>query len=47
VDALRKPVDERRWVVLDVETSGLDPRRDQLLAIAAIALQVDWPAQSA
>jgi DNA polymerase III subunit epsilon len=31
-----------RWVVLDVETSGLDPRADDLLAIAAIAMQVDW-----
>jgi DNA polymerase-3 subunit epsilon len=39
------PVDEGRWVVLDVETSGLDPRRDRLLAIAAIALRVDWPAR--
>ncbi len=29
-----------RWVVLDVESSGLDPRRDRLLAIAAIAVQV-------
>jgi DNA polymerase III subunit epsilon len=28
-----------RWVVLDVEASGLDARRDRLLAIAAIALQ--------
>lgn len=35
-------VDEARWVMLDVETSGLDPRRDQLLAIAAIAMRVDW-----
>jgi DNA polymerase-3 subunit epsilon len=35
-------VDEGRWVMLDVETSGLDPRRDRLLAIAAIALRVDW-----
>ncbi len=35
-------VDEARWVVLDVETSGLDPLRDQLLAIAAIAVRLDW-----
>jgi DNA polymerase-3 subunit epsilon len=28
--------------MLDVETSGLDARRDRLLAIAAIALRVDW-----
>ena len=47
-DWLRRPlaalagVDDARWVVLDVETSGLDPQRDQLLAIAAIAVQVDW-----
>lgn len=38
-------VDEDRWVVLDVETSGLDPQRDRLLAIAAIAIEVDWPAR--
>lgn len=38
-------VDEARWVVLDVETSGLDPQRDQLLAVAAIAVQVDWTAR--
>ena len=30
-----------RWVVVDVETSGLDMRRDRLRAIAAIALHVD------
>lgn len=29
-----------RWVVLDVESSGLDPQRDRLLAVAAVALQV-------
>jgi DNA polymerase III subunit epsilon len=34
--------DEARWVMLDVETSGLDPGRSELLAIAAIALRVDW-----
>ncbi len=36
------PVDESRWVVLDVETSGLDPAASRLLAIAAIAVHVDW-----
>jgi DNA polymerase-3 subunit epsilon len=35
-------IDESRWVMLDVETSGLDTSRDRLLAIAAIALRVDW-----
>ncbi len=40
------PVDENRWVMLDVETSGLDIRRDRLLAIAAIALRVDWTART-
>lgn len=34
-----------RWVMLDVETSGLNPRKDRLLAIAAIALRVDWSRQ--
>lgn len=36
------PIDESRWVMLDVETSGLDLQHDRLLAIAAIALRVDW-----
>lgn len=31
-----------RWVVVDVEASGLDAGRDRLLAIAAIGLRVDW-----
>jgi DNA polymerase III subunit epsilon len=31
-----------RWVVVDVETSGLDADTAQLLAIAAVAVQVDW-----
>ena len=33
-------LDDSRWVVLDVETSGLDARRDRLLAVAALALRV-------
>jgi DNA polymerase III subunit epsilon len=39
---VRAPVDESRWVVLDVETSGLDPHAARLLAIAAIGVRVDW-----
>lgn len=38
----KRLADESRWLVLDVETSGLDPARDRLLAIAAIGVQVDW-----
>lgn len=30
-----------RWLVVDVEASGLDPARDRLLAIAAVALHRD------
>ena len=37
----RAPADEGRWVVLDVEASGLDAARDRLLAIAALGLHVD------
>lgn len=35
----RRGVEASRWLVLDVESSGLDPTRDRLLAIAAIAVQ--------
>ncbi len=38
--------DGARWVVLDVESSGLRPRQDRLLAIAAVAVHLgpDRPA---
>jgi DNA polymerase-3 subunit epsilon len=36
----RKRPEVRRWIVLDVETSGLNPHSDRLLAIAAVALDV-------
>jgi DNA polymerase-3 subunit epsilon len=38
----RPSAEPTRWVVVDVESSGLDPARDRLLAIAGVALQVDW-----
>lgn len=31
-----------RCLVVDVETSGLDAARDRLLAIAAVAVRIDW-----
>ena len=40
------PPNENRWVMLDVETSGLNAKRDRLLAIAAIGMRVDWPHQT-
>jgi DNA polymerase III subunit epsilon len=36
--AAQHPVDATRWVVVDVESSGLDPRRDQLISVGAIAV---------
>ena len=38
--AARAEANPARWVVLDVESSGLDPRRDRLLALAAIAVRI-------
>jgi DNA polymerase-3 subunit epsilon len=37
----RAPADARRWVVLDVEASGLDAARDRLLEIAALGVHID------
>lgn len=39
--------DGGRWVVLDAESSGLNPERDRLLSIAAVAVQVCGAAQGA
>ena len=39
----KRAVDDARWVVLDVESSGLDARADRLLAIAAIAVRREGP----
>lgn len=38
--AARSAAAAKRWIVLDVESTGLDPTRDRLLAIAAVAVQV-------
>jgi DNA polymerase-3 subunit epsilon len=38
------PAGDHRWIVADVETSGLDPHSDRLLAIAAVALRFDTDA---
>jgi DNA polymerase III subunit epsilon len=34
----RRRPESLRWIVLDVESTGLDPHHDTLLAIAAVAL---------
>lgn len=41
------PANPLRCVVLDVETTGLDPHHDRLLAIAAVAVQIEWGDASA
>ncbi|MEN9418235.1 MAG: hypothetical protein RI988_1855 [Pseudomonadota bacterium] len=33
--------DDTRWVVIDVESTGLDPRSDRLVAIAGVAVHVE------
>ena len=39
--SVRRPPDTARWVVLDVETTGLDMHHDHLLAIAATAVHIE------
>lgn len=36
---LRGSLSDQRWLVVDVETTGLDMRRDSLLAIGAVAFE--------
>jgi DNA polymerase-3 subunit epsilon len=35
----RTPIASARWVAIDCETSGLDPARDRLLSVGAVALR--------
>ena len=37
--AAREPAETACWVVVDCETSGLDPRRDRLISLAAVRVQ--------
>jgi DNA polymerase-3 subunit epsilon len=37
----QEAADDARWVVLDVEASGLDASRDRLLAIAALGVHIE------
>ena len=39
VSQLSAPLEDLRWVAVDTETSGLDPRRDELISIGACAGQ--------
>ncbi len=36
---LRQPLSTQRWLVVDVETTGLDTKRDRLLAIGAVLVE--------
>jgi DNA polymerase-3 subunit epsilon len=35
----REPAAEIRWIVVDCETSGLEPQRDRLISLAAVAVK--------
>jgi DNA polymerase-3 subunit epsilon len=35
----REPAASARWVVVDCETSGLDPTRDRLLSLAGVGVK--------
>ena len=37
----RTPLSQGRWIVIDCETSGLDPRRDCLLSVGAVRVRSD------
>jgi len=37
--AVRQGPGDARWIVLDVESSGMDPARDRLISIGAVALE--------
>ncbi|HEY5900867.1 MAG TPA: 3'-5' exonuclease [Burkholderiales bacterium] len=35
----REPAAEARWIIVDCETSGLEPSRDSLISLAAVAVK--------